>query len=156
MLQLIFALLVSRHDSQILTEFGKNCEFRGDPSVHLIAAQVASIEYGIRTELLLEIAEHESCFDNEIVTGRCSGVMQTMGERPKTLIEGYERGAQELREWLAFAHGDLRVALAGYSGGVKIARQCASGGDCSYADLFLGRAERLRKSFEKAQLARNM
>lgn len=145
---LLFSLLIPPDAARALEDaYSRQCEFRGSPSDHVDAAFSVGVLYNVAPELLLAIAGHESCFDNTVVTGKCSGVMQTVGLVPPTLLEGYERGAQEIRSWITWAKGDLRVALAGYSGGVKIAQQCRSGGSCSYADLFIARAKRLRAMF---------
>lgn len=126
--------------------FAPQCEVQGSYELHAASA-IAAAYPDLDPHLLFAIATHESCLDNSVVTGKCSGVMQTMGPRPETLLDGYLRGADELRTWLRFSHGDMRVALAGYSGGVKIAQECAKGGSCSYADYFLGKARRLRRMF---------
>lgn len=124
------------------------CTLHEPAAHHLAAARAVAYAYQLDPALLLAIARHESCFDNRVVTGRCSGVMQTMGVPPSTLLQGYERGATEIQQWLRASRGSLRLALSGYSGGWRVWRNCRDGGDCGYADVFLRWTRRMRYGME--------
>ncbi len=146
LLTLLHLLSADPADVASLRDSATDCTFVGSPATHLATAEVVAQVFDIDATLLLSIAHHESCFSNVVVTGRASGVMQTITARPpETLIEGYTLGAAEIRSWLVASHGSMRVALAGYSGGWATFHACREGRDCGYADWFLSRAARLKK-----------
>ena len=147
MIQLLVIFQILSQDPQDVSRLAnsaRDCTWAGTPEIHLAVASVVAQEYRLEPELLLSIAHHESCYDNRVITGHASGVMQTIGHHPETLIQGYEFGAAEIQAWMLAAHGNLRVALAGYSGGWAVMKSCRDGGACGYADVFLARARRLR------------
>ncbi len=77
----------------------------------------------ISAELLVSVAWGESRFQSGTVTGRACGLVQTIGRDARSCrlmqipIVGMLAGVVELRLWLHAAHGDVRLALAGYACG---------------------------------------
>ncbi len=149
LLVLLHLLSADPSDVAALRDSAPDCSWHGSPIQHLAVASAIAQVSRVDATLLLSIAHHESCFSNDVVTGRASGVMQTIGPRPTDLVEGYALGAAEIRSWLVVSRGSIRVALAGYSGGWVVFRSCRSGGPCGYADWFLSRATRLRRAMAR-------
>lgn len=102
---------------------------------HLVAARAAGAVYGVRPELLLAIAWHESRYVPTTRTpesgGResCGVMTPTPVARCQpewlTVLGGYAHGAAHLAIWSAFYRG--RALLLAYAGGGGLARACAHG-----------------------------
>lgn len=139
-------------------------------------AVVAELETGVPAEVLYAIAQHESdlvdnCVSYRDSTGRrVDTVIGAVARRwPRGAVAGYlqatfesavearaaiavdggmRTGARQLAEWVAspLTHGSIRLALAGYAGGVAGVRRARGGVTApavAFADLFLRRARAL-------------
>lgn len=148
----------------------------GYPADRVIAvarAAVAAETSAIPAEVLVAIAQHESDFEPTAVSWRERerarvDILWTDQPLPTSVVCGYLQaaggagacrtaiaadgamamGAAELGVWVRsrLSAGSLRVALAGYAGGVAGARAARAGTDAlavRFADLFIARARRL-------------
>lgn len=134
---------------------------------HLVAARAAGAVYGVRPELLLAIAWHESRYVPSTHTpesgGResCGVMTPTPVARCQpewlTVLGGYDHGAEHLAMWSAFYRG--RAALLAYAGGGGLARACAHGprmtprgsDACVVAAEFLYRATIIERALTRAE-----
>ncbi len=102
---------------------------------HLVASRAAGIVHGVRPELLLAIAHHESRYQ---VTARTPepghrvscGVMtpvpkQRCSAEDFQILNGYDTGAEHYRMWLDHCRGNEICALLSYAGGSGLVRVCA-------------------------------
>jgi hypothetical protein len=105
---------------------------------HLLAARAAGLVHGVRPELLLAIALHESRYQpatrtKEPGNRESCGVMTPIPKRrctPEdlTILGGYDAGAAHLRTWMNLYHDAEAVALLAYAGGAGLVRVCLRDG----------------------------
>lgn len=148
----------------------------GYPADRVIAAAraaAAAETESLPAEILVAIAQHESDLEPTAISWRGSSgvrvdILWTDQHLPTRVVCGYLQaagdsgacraaiaadgamamGAVELGVWARspLSRGSLRVALAGYAGGVAGARAAREGNDAlavRFADLFIARARRL-------------
>lgn len=107
-------------------------------STHLAAARYAGMTFGVRPELLLAIAWHESRYTIGVVTREpghrvsCGAMTPTPQRRCSkwelSALGGYLAGARHLRAWLDHCGGSEWCALTSYAGGSGLVRVCAKTG----------------------------
>lgn len=84
-------------------------------------------EYGLDPNLVATVMQIESCGDPQAKSSAgAAGLFQVMpfhfesGENPTDPATNAQRGLSYLRQSLDAANGDVRLALAGYNGGIGV------------------------------------
>jgi hypothetical protein len=138
---------------------------------HLASARAAAGETGVRPELLLAVAWHESRYVSNAVTREpghrvSCGVMTpepTHYCKRKSLPRQYLDGAKHLAMYLS-VYGTETKALRAYVGGGVLVRTCARRGRfrnargtdiCDVRAMFVGRADQLRSAWASSRVASN-
>jgi len=172
LLTLWFLITTSPQDVESLRASAPSYLTVDDARTHLACARAAGAVHHLDASVLLAIAYRESRYTPgtrgpEVRGKHACGLMQPrMHNTPcprQTVLDGYQEGAEHLREWAdtQTCGGDLRCAVLGYSGGYSLLRGCQAGPVvvdrggrpmdlCRVPDLTYARAARLSRTRDRA------